>query len=213
MAEKTAAKQSGRQQEWEQKWSRADYVPMWDADEPPRELLAAMSTESFPREGALLDIGCGTGRISARLAERGYSVTGIDFAPSAIDKAEQTHKGVANLKFQVVDACGEPTDLGRFQVLFDRGCLHTIPRELARNYADNVARWAAPEAHYFLLFKTPPGKDVKVKQRREQAKRFLGQLFREAFELKGVRPTRILGQSREGKQMAMPALAVWMISK
>jgi 2-polyprenyl-3-methyl-5-hydroxy-6-metoxy-1,4-benzoquinol methylase len=40
--------------------------------------------------GSALDLGCGAGQNSTWLAELGWSVTGIDVAPSAIALAEQT---------------------------------------------------------------------------------------------------------------------------
>jgi len=39
------------------------------------------------RTGALLDIGCGMGRISLELQNRGYDVTGIDFSSVAVRRA------------------------------------------------------------------------------------------------------------------------------
>ena len=35
--------------------------------------------------GRVLDVPCGDGRLSARLAEAGYDVTGIDVSPHAIE--------------------------------------------------------------------------------------------------------------------------------
>lgn len=37
----------------------------------------------------ILDLGCGPGLYSSRLAARGHSVTGIDFSPASIDHARQ----------------------------------------------------------------------------------------------------------------------------
>lgn len=42
--------------------------------------------ESYP---ALLDLGCGRGRHSITLAQRGYQVTGVDLSEAAIRKAKQ----------------------------------------------------------------------------------------------------------------------------
>jgi len=43
----------------------------------------------------ILDVGCGTGRHAIELTKRGYTVTGIDFSESqlnrAIEKAENQH--------------------------------------------------------------------------------------------------------------------------
>lgn len=38
-------------------------------------------------EGAILDAGCGTGRVAVELARRGHQVTGIDLDPALLDAA------------------------------------------------------------------------------------------------------------------------------
>jgi SAM-dependent methyltransferase len=57
---------------------------------------------------SILDAGCGTGRVAAELAGRGYDVVGIDRDPSMIATARNLAPGV---DFRVVDVAG--ADLGR----------------------------------------------------------------------------------------------------
>jgi len=40
-----------------------------------------------PAEGAVLELGVGTGRIAIALAERGFSVVGVDIAPAMLAQA------------------------------------------------------------------------------------------------------------------------------
>lgn len=53
----------------------------------------------------ILDLGCGRGRHSIELAERGYQVTGLDLSKEAITKAIQIakKKKLTNVHFQVGD--------------------------------------------------------------------------------------------------------------
>lgn len=51
----------------------------------------------------LLDLGCGVGWTSAFFARRGYTVSGIDLAPDAIEQAAATWKDVRGLDFQVAN--------------------------------------------------------------------------------------------------------------
>lgn len=53
----------------------------------------------------ILDLGCGRGRHSITLADRGYHVTGVDLSKQAITKAIQiaSEKELSNLHFQVGD--------------------------------------------------------------------------------------------------------------
>lgn len=53
----------------------------------------------------IVDVGCGRGRHSITLAERGYNVTGFDLSPQAIVKAEKiaSERGLNNVTFLVND--------------------------------------------------------------------------------------------------------------
>ncbi|HEX5613795.1 MAG TPA: class I SAM-dependent methyltransferase [Acidimicrobiia bacterium] len=46
-----------------------------------------------PRNGRLLDAGCGPGRVGGRLHELGHDVVGIDIDPALIAAAEEDHPG------------------------------------------------------------------------------------------------------------------------
>jgi 2-polyprenyl-3-methyl-5-hydroxy-6-metoxy-1,4-benzoquinol methylase len=43
--------------------------------------------------GEVLDVGCGEASISLYLAERGYTVVGLDLSPTAIDLARREAGG------------------------------------------------------------------------------------------------------------------------
>ena len=61
----------------------------------------------FPREGKILDIGCGAGRTTFGLAKLGYEdIIGIDITPGMIEKAKNnTRKLGEDILFEVGDAC------------------------------------------------------------------------------------------------------------
>lgn len=48
-----------------------------------------------PEGGSILELGTGTGRIAIPLAERGFTVTGVDIAPSMLAQAEARHAQLA----------------------------------------------------------------------------------------------------------------------
>ena len=56
--------------------------------------------ETVPTASRLLDLGCGTGGVSAWLLSRGHSVTGLDINPAAIAQARDALPGVT---FAVAD--------------------------------------------------------------------------------------------------------------
>ncbi|MBE9208331.1 methyltransferase domain-containing protein [Nostoc sp. LEGE 06077] len=76
-----------------------------------------------PQPGELiLDIGCGTGQLSAKIAESGAEVMGIDSAATMIDKARQNYP---NLRFEVADARNLQIDKS-FDAVFSNATLHWI---------------------------------------------------------------------------------------
>ena len=70
---------------WRDEWNRryAGSELLWTA-EPNRFLVA--ETDGLP-PGRALDLACGEGRNAVWLAERGWEVTGVDFAEVGLEKA------------------------------------------------------------------------------------------------------------------------------
>ena len=59
--------------------------------------------KALPRDRGerVLDIGCGNGALSAKIARSGFSVTGIDVTPSGIDRAKQSYPDVTFLPHDI----------------------------------------------------------------------------------------------------------------
>ncbi len=85
---------------------------------------AALLDLLHPRAGErILDLGCGTGHLTAQLAAAGAEVIGIDLSPAMIEQARHNHP---ELRFEVADArCfafPEP-----FDGVLSNAALHWIP--------------------------------------------------------------------------------------
>ncbi|WP_084558325.1 class I SAM-dependent methyltransferase [Mesorhizobium sp. LNJC394B00] len=69
-----------------------DYLHFSDLINPPersdREAGAIWDLLSLTKGGSVLELGCGYGRITNRLAEKGARVTGLDMSPVLLKKAE-----------------------------------------------------------------------------------------------------------------------------
>jgi SAM-dependent methyltransferase len=73
---------------------------LWGAE--PNQFLAEIATLLEP--GTALDLGCGQGRNSFWLASRGFTVTGLDLSPVAIEQAREVADELGvDVSFESVD--------------------------------------------------------------------------------------------------------------
>ncbi len=103
----------------------------------------------------LLDIGCGSGEHSITAARRGWSVFGVDGAPTAIRRARLASKQAGlNIEFFVGDVRqltaipGLPSQISAF---VDVGCYHGLSRRDRRLVANGIGRLAAPRASLTIV--------------------------------------------------------------
>ena len=100
-----------------------------------------------PKKGErILDLGCGTGVLSAEIAERAAEVLGIDRSPEMVAQAQNRFPG---LQFEVADA----TKLGfedEFDAVFSNAVLHWIPE--AEKVIEGVARALKPRGRFVAEF-------------------------------------------------------------
>lgn len=152
--------------------------------------LALARYLEVPPGTSVLDIGCGIGRWSRRLARRGANVVGVDLAPAMIDEARRRSAGIP-IDYRVADL--RELDLGRaFDVILAVTVLQHIldEREFARAVA-NVARHLAPRGRAVLLEAAPtrsnPACDTAVFRARTAGQ------YLAAFRQAGLRAVRITG--------------------
>jgi len=80
------------------------------------DLLAAKPGER------ILDLGCGTGHLTAKIAEAGAHVVGVDRSPEMIRQAREKYP---SLRFEVMDAREIALD-GAFDAVFSNATLHWV---------------------------------------------------------------------------------------
>lgn len=105
--------------------ARVEDLPWYHAD--PDEDLIALFDDLLPKPGArVLDLGAGPAVHSIELAARGHQVTAIDGVPEAREMALAlaADRGVS-IDYRVGDALKEAPE-GPFDLVFDRGFLHTL---------------------------------------------------------------------------------------
>ncbi len=105
-----------RQAEWNANLYDAKHAFVWKYGADLVPLLAPQSGER------ILDIGCGTGHLTAQIAESGARLVGVDRSPEMVSAAR---KAYPNLQFEVADA----RDLrfhDEFDAVFSNATLHWI---------------------------------------------------------------------------------------
>jgi trans-aconitate methyltransferase len=105
-----------RQAEWNADLYDAKHAFVWKYGADLVSLLAPQNGEH------ILDIGCGTGHLTAQIADSGARVVGVDRSPEMVNAAR---KAYPDLRFEVADA----RDLqfhNEFDAVFSNAVLHWI---------------------------------------------------------------------------------------
>lgn len=128
----------------EQAWNPSHYdragafVPKLAADLV--DLLAPQPGEQ------VLDLGCGTGDLTAQLADRGALVTGLDASSAMVNEAQRKHP---KLSFSLGDGQALAFEQ-EFDAVFSNATLHWMPR--ADAVAEGVARALRPGGRFVAEF-------------------------------------------------------------
>jgi SAM-dependent methyltransferase len=131
--------------------------PPWDSGIVPPEMEEFISTH--PSTGAgqaprrALDLGCGSGTSCLALAQAGWCVTGVDFAPRAIRIAKQKAKNKRQaVDFRVGDVTRLPDSLfsSPYDLVLDIGCFHGLSTDGKSTYIEQLPRLLAPGGIWML---------------------------------------------------------------
>ncbi|MBX9761214.1 MAG: class I SAM-dependent methyltransferase [Beijerinckiaceae bacterium] len=117
--------------------------------------ITSQALPSIPSAGKWLDVGCGSGFFSRRLAALGHSVIGIDASPAMIAAANHAahEAGAADLQFQVSGA-----QKIQFEAQHFDGCLCLSVLEYVDDPAKCVSEIARVTAPGGMLILTAPNR-------------------------------------------------------
>ncbi|MGA4645592.1 methyltransferase domain-containing protein [Limisphaera sp. 4302-co] len=134
---------------WEQRYQTGD--TRWDKGEPAPGLVDFLAAHPDLPRGTVLVPGCGTGHDLLPWARAGFSVTGLDFAPSAVTRARE-RLAAAGLPGEVFCADflrAEPPE--RFDWLFEHTLYCAILPGDRDAYLAAVLRWLRPGGHFLAI--------------------------------------------------------------
>lgn len=122
----------------------------WDTGRPSSQLKEVVELGTV-RPCRAVELGCGTGTDAVYLAGKGFDVTAIDIAPTALRLAEKkAHKAGVNVEWLLADVLRTPR-LEPFDFLYDRGCYHAVRRDDPRRYVATVRRLTRPRSRILIL--------------------------------------------------------------
>ncbi|MEI9951584.1 MAG: class I SAM-dependent methyltransferase [Pseudomonadota bacterium] len=111
------------------------------------ELATELVVWLRPRAGErILDLGCGTGTLTAQIARQGARVMGVDRSTAMIQSAQEKY---ADLSFQVADG-QDLTYAAEFDAVFSNAALHWMPR--AADVLRGVERALVPGGRFVAEF-------------------------------------------------------------
>jgi SAM-dependent methyltransferase len=109
--------------------------------------------------GRVLVPGCGTGHDVRELARRGLSVTGLDVAPLALDRAREYDK-VADEAYELGDFFALASGARElFDGIFEHTCFCAIDPSRRDDYAAAAAASLKPGGRLLAVFFTDPDND------------------------------------------------------
>jgi trans-aconitate methyltransferase len=117
---------------WDANHYDAAHSYVWTLAADLVELLAPQANER------ILDLGCGTGHLTTKIAERGASVVGID---ASVEMVRQARENYPAIEFRVGDATTFDVD-APFDAVFSNATLHWVKD--AHAAAERIARALRP---------------------------------------------------------------------
>lgn len=183
---------------WEERY-RQGTTP-WDLGEPAPPFVHLMEGPDAPPPGKMIALGTGRGHDAIFFARHGFDVTGVDFAPSAVEAAKRGARGAGvNVRFIQGDifALGEEFT-HRFDYVLEHTCFAAIPVTTREDYVQLVRRLLKPTGLYVaILFNHGRTGGPPFTTNPEEVRR----LFRPYFRIERLDVPKRAARGREEKEL------------
>ena len=131
--------------DWDEAYRSGWYRKQWDYSNASQEVATCAALGIFPRNGVIVDIGCGSGSDAVFLATLGFHVKALDISGAALDLVKKK-AAKAGVQVETVhsSATKMPIEDGSVDFALDRGLLHNLSDTDGRAYAIELARVLKP---------------------------------------------------------------------
>jgi ubiquinone/menaquinone biosynthesis C-methylase UbiE len=118
--------------------------------EPVQKAVLELAAQEVPRPAAILDVGCGTGRLLRTASEQfvGARLEGVDAAEGMIEQAKASAGPASKINFQLATAEHLPFPDGQFDLVFSTMTFHHWADQ-GRGVA-GIARVMTPTGRWIL---------------------------------------------------------------
>ncbi|MFQ6028986.1 MAG: class I SAM-dependent methyltransferase [Dehalococcoidia bacterium] len=123
--------------------------------ERQRRILQYVDQLNLPAGSRVLDLGCGAGRASVELLQRGFDLEGVDISEDMVNLARQNAEQAGftgSFNFQVGDAENLPFEDSSFDLIVSIGMLGVGPVTWGRSVMAELHRIVKPGGHVALTY-------------------------------------------------------------
>jgi methyl halide transferase len=126
----------------------------WDLGQAAPPFVSFLNSETAPAPGKTIVPGMGRGHEAILFAQKGFAVTGVDFAPSAIEaaQAQAEAKGVTLQTLQRDIFQLVPEWAGQFDYVVEHTCFCALVPDLRSDYVQLVWDLLKPGGELIALF-------------------------------------------------------------
>ncbi len=123
---------------------------VWDTGHASTELKRMVEAGQI-KPCRTVEIGCGVGSDAIYLAGRGFDVTAIDIAPTALNRAaRKAEQAGVKVTWLLADILNPPT-LEPFDVVYDRGCYHEVRQRDPKAYVAALKKLTHDRSKVLIL--------------------------------------------------------------
>lgn len=169
---------------------------------PSRHLDAFL--DRLDARARVLELGCGTGRDSARIMQRGFDLDATDGTPAMVRKAnERFGIGARVMRFDELEA------IAKYDAVWAHACLLHVARTDLPSVLAAILRALKPDGFHFANYKlgSGEGRDPLGRLTNLPDSEWIGLVYREAG-FKIVATERSRGKGADGVQRDWYALTV-----